>query len=178
MSKNIYSVIECIDNSTGEWEIANLYSKNMDGSESPAQLIIGNSEYCSALFGAEAFDTMFDENGGIMDRFSEALEKIDSIIDESISPSIPKNASSEAKSLYGVHEISGGMVGGYAFSPECVTYTKRDFEVIELLAEKLSTNALAFYNRYFARIKWLLDSVQRTAYTSNGSNVRVIIWAV
>lgn len=177
MSKNTYSIIEFIDHSTGEWTIANLYSKNMDGSESPAQLIVGNSEYCSALFGEEAFDTMFDDNGIIIDRVSEPLEKIDSIIEESISMSIPKNASSEAKSFYRVHEISS-VTGGYAFSPKCVTFTIRDLEVIELLAEKVSVNALAFYNKYFARIKWLLDSVLRTTYTSNGSSVRVIIWAM
>lgn len=177
MSKHVYSVFEYVDSKTGEWTTANLYEKHEDGTYGIAQLIVGNSEYLSALTGDEPFDFPLDNDGNIVDNLVDPLEHIAEIISYASSGGITSNASPETKQYYQIFKLSGWDDSSANIQyPGCVTYTLRDMDMIEMLAKAASSKATRFYNKYFARIRWLMDTILRMEYTTNGSDVRVIIW--
>lgn len=177
MSKTVYSVFEYVDQKTGKWETANLYEKHRDGSYDIAQLILGNSEYVSALFGREPFDVAIDADGEIIDNLVDPIERIDEIISDSTSASIPSNASAETKAYYEQFGMAGwGADPDKKQYPECAVYTLRDLEMIEMLSKGASASALRTYNRFFAPIRWLLFAIKGLEYTSSGASVRVIAW--
>lgn len=180
MSRSIYSAFEFVNQKTGEWEIANLYEKY--GSDYPepygiAQLIRGNSQLSSVLFGEEPLDFPIDDDGVVIDNLVDPLERIDNIITE-LSGSIPINASQESKKLYEKHCPSPlGDDNGMKYYPPCVTYTLRDLDLIELLAKSATAKATRNFNRYFAQIRWLLYTVMSMEYVSKSADVRTIIWS-
>ena len=177
MSKSLYSVFEYVDQKTGKWETANLYSKHRDGNFDIAQLILGNSEYVSALFGREPFDVAIDADGEIIDNLVDPIERIEEIIADATSGLIPSNASADAKEYYEQFGMAGwGGDSDKKQYPDCVTYTLRDIEMIEVLSKGASASALRTYNRFFAPIRWLLYAIKGLEYTSSGASVRVIAW--
>lgn len=180
MSKKIYSVFEFVDQKTGEWKTANLYQKYGSDSQEPygiAQLINGNSELSSVLFGEEVLDYLIDDDGTIIDNLVDPLGRISDIIEES-SGVIPITASKESKALYDKFCPSPlGDDNGYKYYPPCVTYTLQSLDLIELLAKSATAKATRNFNKYFAQIRWLLYTVMRMEYVSKASDVRVIIWS-
>lgn len=181
MSKNIYSAFEFVDQRTGEWKTANLYEKYSGACPEPygiAQLIRGNSELSSVLFGNEPLDHMIDDAGTIIDNLVDPLERIDNIITES-SGIFPINAAKESKDFYDKFCPSPlGNDSGYKYYPTCTTYTLQDLDLIELLAKGASARATRNFNKYFAQIRWLLYTIMRIEYVSKAPDVRVILWEI
>ncbi|MDD4280189.1 MAG: hypothetical protein PHX74_10705 [Candidatus Sumerlaeales bacterium] len=178
MSTNINSIFEYVNQKTGKWETANLYKKYSDGAFNIAQLITGNSEYWAAISGDDPFDFPINDEGEVLDNLVDPLERIEEIIIDSSSGNVPSNASSDTKEYYEQFGMSGwGADTDRKQYPQCVTYTLRDLDLLEMLAKGASAKALRFYTKYFAQIRWLLYSVQRSEYISKGSDVRVVIWA-
>ena len=177
MSKSVYSVFEYVDQKTGKWETANLYKKHSNGTYDIAQLITGNSEYWASISGDDPFDFPVSDDGEVLDNLVDPLERIEEIIIDASSGSVPSNASPHTKEYF---EQFG--VGGWNSNPdekqypECVVFTLRDLDLLEMLAKGASAKAHRFYNKYFAQIRWLLYSVQRSEYISKGSDARAIIW--
>lgn len=173
----MYSVFEYVNHKTGKWETANLYRKYGDGIYDIAQLITGNSEHLAAIFGEEPFDFLFNDDGDIIDNLVDPIGRIEELIADATSGSVPSNASGETKEYYEQFGVSGwnGDSDKKQY-PECVVFTLRDLDLLEVLAKGASAKALRFYNKYFAQIRWLLYSVQRSEYVSKGSDVRVLIW--
>lgn len=172
MSKSLYSVIETLDKETGQWKIANLYSKNKDGTYGIPQMIHGNSIRLNALLGYDSFDCDNDEDE---DDIDSCLYRIDELIDSCGHNRIPETASHEAKDIYDSYKIEWN--NGYEY-PKCVVYTLQSLELIELLAKLTSARAEVFYRVNFKQIQWLLYTVFRMGYSSDRSSVRIIIWGV
>ena len=178
MSLNTFSVFEYRDFKTGEWKLANLYSKHEEHGYEPAQLIVGNSEKWSAISGRELFDSLYDdEEKEILYPFN-AIECIDRLIEGATTATIPDDASEGAKDYYGKFcQSPEESFSKSWYKPGCITYTLQDLSQIEVLAHVASPGAKRFYQRHFLEIKWLLHSIARSEYVFKNSNVRVIIWA-
>lgn len=174
----MYSVFEYVDQKTGKWETANLYKKYSNETYDIAQLITGNSEHWAAISGEEPFDFPFNDDGDAIDNLVDPIERIEELIIDATSSSIPSNASGDTKEYYEQFGVSGwDSDPDKKQYPECVVFTLRDLELLEMLAKGASAKALRFYNKYFAQIRWLLYTVMRMEYVSKASDVRVIIWS-
>lgn len=177
MSKSVYSVFEYVDQKTGKWETANLYKRYGNGVYDIAQLITGNSEYWAAISGEEPFDFLFNDDGDAIDNLVDPIGRIEELIIDARSGNIPSNASGDTKEYYEQFGVSGWSSDpDKKRYPECVVFTLRDLDLLEMLAKGASAKALRFYTKYFAQIRWLLYSVQRSEYISKGSDARVLIW--
>ena len=178
MSLNTFSVFEYRDFKTGEWKLANLYSKHERHGYEPSQLIVGNSEHWSALSGRELFDSLYDDDEKEILYPFNAVECIDRLIEGATTGAIPHGASEEAKAYYEKFcqspEESFTKSG---YTPDCITYTLQDLSQIEVLAHVASPGAKRFFQNNFLEIKWLLSAIARSEYVFKNSNVRVIIWA-
>lgn len=172
MSKSLYSVIETLDTKTGQWEIANLYSKSQDGKFETPQMVTGNSVRLGALFGHDTFDFNSEDEEEDTDN---PLSRIADLIDGSTHRIIPVTASTEAKEYYDTFKVNWN--GGYEYR-ECVVYTLRDLEMIELLAGLASPKSRNFYKAHFEQIQWLLYTIMRMEYSNDKSAIRIIIWGI
>lgn len=173
----MYSVFEYVDQKTGKWETANLYRKYSNETYDIAQLITGNSEYWAAISGDDPFDFPINDDGEVLDNLVDPLERIEEIITDATFGNIPSNASGDTKEYYEQFGVSGwNSDPDKKQYPECVIFTLRDLDLLEMLAKGSSAKALRFYTKYFAQIRWLLYSVQRSEYISKSSDVRVLIW--
>ena len=178
MSKTAYSVIEYTDPSDNKWKTANLYEKVGDGiSYRLAQLIMGGGEALGALFGGEVFDIAYDDEGAEIDELIGPLERIGDLVGDCVSARIPSDASEEATNYYEKFGSSPlADLNARTYYPPCVTYTLQDLDFLELLAKITSPKATRFFNRYFAKIQWLLYSVMQSLYITKRADVRVHIW--